>query len=276
MELFNEITLCSLDQHSVLGMLDGMANRLRRLIGADGAFISLCDETPGSPAAAAPGRSTLLLPLTADGKKLGAVTFAFEQPHHFSPDEIALCEQAAGQVALAIAKAKLYEETQRLAITDELTGLYNRRGLYELGRREVERALRFQRPLSMIMLDIDHFKQFNDDYGHDIGDQVLHSLAGRIQTNVRDIDIIGRYGGEEFVVLLPEIELFFAGQVAGRLHSLIVQEPILTRAGKLSITVSLGVASTAQGARDLDALIKHADIALYRAKEAGRNRVHAG
>jgi diguanylate cyclase (GGDEF)-like protein len=238
--------------------------------------ISSCAPAIQCAAASILGRSILVVPLIADGKKLGAAMFNFVELHPFTPDEMTLCEQAAGLVALAVAKVRLFEETQRLAITDELTGVYNRRGLYELGRREVERALRFYRPLSVIMLDIDHFKQFNDAYGHDIGDQVLHNLAERIQNTVRAIDIIGRYGGEEFVVLLPENELFSASLVAERLHSKIVEQPILTQAGALSITVSIGVASASQGVRDLDALIKHADVALYRAKESGRNRVSVG
>jgi diguanylate cyclase (GGDEF)-like protein len=254
--------------------LTGEALRLGRSIVFED--VSSCAHAAQHAAASILGRSILAVPLIADGKKLGAALINFKELHPFTPDEMALCEQAAGQIALAIAKVKLFEETQRLAITDELTGIYNRRGLYELGRREVERALRFHRPLSAIMLDIDHFKRFNDVYGHAIGDQVLHNLAQRIQNTVRDIDIVGRYGGEEFVVLLPENELSTAGLVAERLHSRIVEQPIPTRAGALSITVSIGVASAALGVRDLDTLIKHADVALYRAKETGRNRVSVG
>ena len=327
MELLNDITLCSLNRHSLPEMLDAMANRLCRLIGADGAYISLWDAEKQVPypaaaygarkeqflslkvnpgeytlsgevlqqgrsiifhdlaqlhpmapiiAATNPGASILVAPLIADGQDLGAVIINFDQAHTFTPDEIALCEQAAGQVALATAKVQLYEETQKLAITDDLTGVYNRRGLYELGKREVERALRFRRPLSLIMLDIDHFKHFNDSYGHVIGDQALRWLAATLQENVRDIDIVGRYGGEEFVVLLPENHSSAALQVAARIHRAVMEGTFHTPVGELGITVSLGLASASPQDRDLDAMVRRADAALYRSKEAGRNRITAG
>jgi len=323
MELLNDITLCALNRNSLPEMLDAMANRLCRLIGADSAYISLWDEENQVPIPAAaygmlkeeylslvvkpgefsltgevlrqgrsivfddpatlpplppildrskPGNAVLAAPLIADGQKLGAVLINFVHGHTFTPDEIALCEQAAGQVALATAKVQLYEETQKLAITDDLTGVYNRRGLYELGKREFERAMRFRRPLSLIMLDIDHFKQFNDSYGHVIGDQALHWLAGVLQENVRDIDVVGRYGGEEFVVLLPENHLTASHQVAERIRMAVEESTFNTPAGEMSITISLGVTATSVQDRDLDALVRRADAALYHSKESGRNR----
>ena len=179
----------------------------------------------------------------------------------------------ASQVALALEKAQLLAQRQQLAITDELTGLYNRRGLYELGRREVERALRFDHPLSAVILDIDHFKKINDTYGHATGDQVLQLLSERCRENLRGVDIIGRYGGEEFVILLPESDLSEARKVAERLRKNISSEPFLTRQGEVQITASLGVTAVNGHGKDLSSLIERADQALYTAKQCGRNCV---
>ncbi len=180
----------------------------------------------------------------------------------------------ASQAASALENARLYERLQRQAITDELTGVYNRRGLFELGRREVERSRRYHHNLSAILFDIDHFKQVNDHYGHAVGDQVLAALGKICYSSVREVDIVGRYGGEEFVVLLPEVDLIVAKQVAERLRSVIGQIIVaLDEQEELRLTVSLGVASLAENDSDLDALLNRADDAMYAAKNAGRNRV---
>jgi len=142
-----------------------------------------------------------------------------------------------------------------------------------LGRREVERALRFGRPLSALMLDIDFFKQVNDIYGHQIGDQVLSGFAQRCSQELRQIDLLGRYGGDEFVALLPETELEGARQVAERLRTLVSQVTFAASAVPVKITMSVGVAALGEGVKDLDGLVKAADQALYRAKRSGRNRV---
>jgi diguanylate cyclase (GGDEF)-like protein len=198
-----------------------------------------------------------------------------------------LGEQAGAQVAMAIVKAQSLEaEKQRAeelkqinttiqqqAITDDLTGLYNRRGLVEFGRREVERALRFSRPLSAIMLDIDRFKLVNDRYGHPLGDIVLRQLSECCRGNVRTIDIVGRYGGEEFFILLPEADLSQAVQVAERLRQLLAELDVQSPQGEIRITVSAGVATLTPEVHTLEALIAQTDRELYRAKNAGRNRV---
>jgi diguanylate cyclase (GGDEF)-like protein len=179
----------------------------------------------------------------------------------------------ASQVAVALENARLYNEIQQLAITDELTALYNRRGILELGQREVDRALRYNRPLTAVMLDIDHFKLVNDRYGHPLGDEVLCWLAEICRRNVREIDIVGRYGGEEFLILLPESEMRNSTQLAERLRQRVGEAKIPTRVGDLSITISLGLSELTDNTRDLKTLIAHSDQALYAAKRAGRNRV---
>jgi diguanylate cyclase (GGDEF)-like protein len=163
-----------------------------------------------------------------------------------------------------------------MAITDELTGLYNRRGFYELGHREVERSRRFQRPLVAIMMDIDHFKRINDTYGHPVGDQVLAEVAKRCKDNLRRIDILGRLGGDEFTVLLPETDMFTGSRVAERLRLHVSAEPIITDGDPLRVSLSMGIAKATATTPDLDVLISRADSAMYRAKEKGRNRVEFG
>ncbi len=180
----------------------------------------------------------------------------------------------ASQVAITLENARLYIEVQQLAITDALLDIYNRRGLFTLGAREVERAQRLQRPLSALILDFDFFKRVNDTYGHAVGDAVLHEVAQRCRSNIRGIDLIGRYGGEEFAVLLPETDLATSHIIAERLRTAVANTPIATqRGGDVTVTISLGVAALTASTPDLAALLHHADEALYVAKRRGRNRV---
>ena len=213
-----------------------------------------------------PMSSMLALPLTTGTQKLGAVMIGFSGKHIFTDDEIALGELAAGQMALAIAKTEL-------VTTDELTQLYNRRGLFELGQREVERSREMATSLSAILFDIDNFKLVNDRYGHAVGDQVLTVIAERCQRAVRSADTFGRYGGEEFIILLPETSLAVAAQVAERICRCVAEKPIDTQAGPIKVTVSAGVSCMSDTASELDILIDQADNAMYAAKQNGRNRV---
>lgn len=189
-------------------------------------------------------------------------------------DDIAATSLFANQVAITLENARLYAEVQQLAITDVLLEIYNRRGLFALGAREVERAQRLHRPLSALILDLDFFKRINDTHGHAIGDEVLHEVAQRCRSNIRGIDLIGRYGGDEFAVLLPETDLGVAHLIAERLRTTIADTPIATqRSGGVTLTISLGGAALTASTPDLAALLHHADGALYMAKRRGRNRV---
>jgi diguanylate cyclase (GGDEF)-like protein len=165
------------------------------------------------------------------------------------------------------------EEVERLAITDSLTGLYNHRHLFELEDREFQRARRYRLPLSVIMLDIDEFKQVNDTYGHAIGDQALKGVAECCRKELRGVDVIGRYGGDEFVAMLPETGLSAACQVAERLRKSIAEMVLDTKGGRVTVTVSLGIAALDDEHLTPETLLDHADQALYVAKENGRNRV---
>ena len=150
--------------------------------------------------------SELAVPLKTQAGIIGVLNIESDQVDAFTPEMVTLVETLASQIAIAIENARLFAETQRLARTDGLTGIPNRRYLFEIGERELSRARRFGHPLAALMLDIDRFKQVNDTHGHAVGDQALRALARCCLKNIRDIDTIGRYGGEEFVVLLVETD----------------------------------------------------------------------
>jgi len=165
---------------------------------------------------------------------------------------------------------------RELATTDSLTGLCNRRRFMELAEREFVRSRRYQGALTMLMMDIDHFKRVNDTHGHDVGDEVLRELARISRAALREPDVLGRLGGEEFGVLLPETDAGAALEVAERLRRAIEDAPMATAVGEMRITVSIGAATSDADADSVATLLKRADVALYAAKEAGRNRVVAG
>jgi diguanylate cyclase (GGDEF)-like protein len=169
---------------------------------------------------------------------------------------------------------KAREALRDQATHDPLTGLWNRYALLDTLKREHSRAGRESTPLAVIMVDLDHFKQVNDTYGHLAGDAVLREAARRMRIHVRSYDHVGRYGGEEFLIVLPGTSEVNAAQLAERLRDAIAREPV-TLAGDLrvAVTASFGVSATDLAAEDQETMIRLADEALYRAKENGRNRV---
>jgi diguanylate cyclase (GGDEF)-like protein len=168
--------------------------------------------------------------------------------------------------------ARHADELEKLATTDALTGMHNRRHFLELADVEWSRFRRYQRPLSMLTVDIDHFKLVNDRFGHDAGDQAL-TLVAEICRERRAADVVGRIGGEEFALLLPETELHQAVVVAERIRSALTARPFVAETVALPLTVSIGVAAATLGMSGIGALLKAADRALYEAKAQGRNRV---
>jgi two-component system cell cycle response regulator len=164
-----------------------------------------------------------------------------------------------------------------MAITDQLTGLHNRRYMGRHLDNLVANAKKSGKPLAFVIMDIDFFKAVNDTHGHDIGDEVLKEFAGRIAANTRGIDLACRYGGEEFVVVMPDTDLDFACSVSERLRKSIETTPIAISRdpGKLNITISIGIACSEGNDDSADALLHRADQALYRAKRSGRNKVVA-
>jgi len=169
---------------------------------------------------------------------------------------------------------KSKEKLQRLSITDPLTGVYNRRFLYNFLKKEFERAKRYNLSLSCLMVDIDHFKNLNDTYGHRAGDLMLKKLTAFLKKKLRKIDLVARYGGEEFVIVLPETPLKMALVGAERMRKGVEEEMQVSINGEsIRITISIGVSSFTQQEKDEESLIRKADEALYRAKKWGRNRV---
>ena len=170
-----------------------------------------------------------------------------------------------------------FQVSLEMAVTDQLTGLYNRRYLASHMSAMFDRAYWTGRPLAVMVLDIDHFKEVNDTHGHDVGDRVLREFAERISNSIRGIDLACRYGGEEFLIAMPDTDLSFASVVAERLRQEIAAQKFMVNAGRdeLMVTVSIGLATTENGPEDDSAqkLIKRADEALYSAKTGGRNRV---
>ena len=169
-----------------------------------------------------------------------------------------------------------HEEIYRLTIIDALTGAHNKRFLLEFLDRELSRSRRYQRPLSLVLFDIDHFKQVNDAHGHLAGDFTLRELAGLVRSSVRAEELFARYGGEEFALVLPETPLKLASQVAERIREVVENHRFQFDDQPLAITISLGVASTlGEVERSTCDLLAAADAKLYQAKRQGRNRVEA-
>jgi diguanylate cyclase len=164
-------------------------------------------------------------------------------------------------------------ELRRLATTDVLTGLVNRRSFFERLEQEIERYKRFGRNMALLMVDLDHFKKVNDTLGHAAGDEVLQQFAVLALHSLRKIDLIGRLGGEEFIILLPGADVEGVRRYAERLRRQVAEKSFATRAGEVDITVSIGATLVAAGDRDCDELLSRADRALYMAKKKGRNRV---
>ncbi|HAR45181.1 MAG TPA: diguanylate cyclase [Nitrospiraceae bacterium] len=174
---------------------------------------------------------------------------------------------------LAVKLEGAQERLKQISITDDLTGLRNRRYILERLNEEFKRAKRSSRPLSLIMLDLDHFKRINDEYGHPFGDHVLVTVAERIKAHLRDYDLVGRFGGEEFLVISPEVTVQQSVELAERIRNMVKGKPIALNGIEVTMTISAGLASLSSQDADADALIARSDQALYRAKEQGRDRV---
>lgn len=219
--------------------------------------------------------SLLALPLPAGDKCLGVMLLNRTGMDAFSFEDVGLFHIIANQVASSVGNAVLYRKTLDLAIYDELTSLYNRRMLERRLEMEWERTQRFGTPLTCIMVDVDHFKLFNDEHGHLVGDKVLRHVGQLILGLVRKVDTVARFGGEEFSILLPRTEKSEAQAVAEKLRHIVESQPITVGKDRksLAVTISAGVASTEDGPGTATELIDMADNALLLAKSTGRNRV---
>ena len=216
--------------------------------------------------------SLLCVPMIHHEEVLGVLNFQRPQPDSFTSEEIEVLTAIADQASLAVKNARLHEETVALAITDPLTGISNRRHLFSRLDMEIARANRFGNQLSALMVDIDHFKSFNDAAGHRAGDGVLRQVAALMKGMIRKVDTIGRYGGEEFLLILPQVTKVEAIEVAEKLRRAIAANPFEPARSASKITVSVGVANLPVDATVQEKLVDCADAALYASKRAGRNQ----
>ncbi|RMD92858.1 MAG: GGDEF domain-containing protein [Calditrichaeota bacterium] len=220
--------------------------------------------------------SLLFVPVLGEKDELLAVIHLYRDlPFGFSESEIQILERLGRQIGQVMQKILLYQHTKELSITDELTKIFNRRYFNQRFEREMQRAIRYNRPLCIIMADIDHFKSLNDTYGHFYGDEILKTVASILETNLRKADILARFGGEEFVIILPEIDKSHGYTVAEKLRQAIESHPFEKGSPQNDnrITISLGLAAYPQDALMGEELLEIADKALYLAKSKGRNRV---
>ena len=214
------------------------------------------------------------VPLISGKECLGVLNLFKVAPNReFKDRDRFLAEMVARQAGVAIQNSRRYEEAQRLATRDSLTSLYNRRHLFELAAREFDRSRRYNRPMAAIMLDLDNLKKINDTFGHQAGDQALQTVAKICISTLRRPDLIGRYGGDEFIMVLPETTLTSASNVAERLRNNVSKYPMTNEGAQVKLSVSLGVAGLVPETRSLETLIDHADQAQYQAKQSGKDKV---
>jgi diguanylate cyclase (GGDEF)-like protein len=247
--------------------------RLAELLGTD---VTLIGDSSGiRPELLHPDeRSWLAVPMLARGVPVGLLLMTSSRPDAYNDGQADLATALVGQAMVGYENTRLFAQIQQLATTDDLTGIANRRHFFDLAAGELSRSRRDRQGLFAMMVDIDFFKNVNDQYGHQVGDEVIQIVAGRLSRETRGDDQLGRYGGEEFALVLPtgdrEPRL-----VAERLRAAIADAPLLTRAGALSVTVSVGAASLHPDDKDISTLLGRADRRLYEAKRGGRNRVAA-
>jgi len=211
-------------------------------------------------------------PIMDGSKVIGFLSLNNKTRNFYHPEQAETLSAFASQAAIALVHARLHKEIQEMAVTDPLTNIFNRRGLDRWGQYEIERAKRFSSPLSAIYFDLDHFKEVNDEFGHDVGDHVLQEIVSCCQGVVRKIDIFSRIGGEEFLIILPETALPIAVQVGERLRETVAKCDINFNSHIIHITISLGIVELTKEISDLSDLINAADKFMYKSKQAGRNR----
>ncbi|MCM0019188.1 MAG: diguanylate cyclase, partial [Tagaea sp.] len=294
----------------VVDELPGLARALEKALAAEGAVVELASDGPTARAHAESEKCDAVLVNTlmrkTDGLRLCAELRSSERARHVpllavldDGDDKRLAKaldlgvtdylltpiepnELVARVRTQIRRKRYmdalranYERNMALALTDALTGLHNRRYMEAHLAGLVRRAAQSRRPLALLMVDIDRFKSVNDTLGHLAGDEVLRVVANRLQRNLRPFDTVARWGGEEFLVVMPEADRKVGLMVGERLRAKVAESPVPVD-GKpegLSITISVGVAAAEEGVEDMSGLIRAADEALYRAKEAGRDRV---
>ena len=218
--------------------------------------------------------SEIAVPLISEGRVIGVFNLESTRRGAFGPRDLHILQALAGYATIAIENARLYEKTKHMAITDGLTELFNHRYLHETMGRTLERCRRDDRPLSLIMLEIDSFKRYNDTYGHQRGDDVLRTVAELLRKGSRTSDLVARYGGDEFMIVLPYTSKETASEIAERLRRAVEAYPFLLGENIVSsVTLSVGVAANPDDGVTVDALVDAVDRAQYTAKRSGGNKV---
>ncbi|MEZ4222398.1 MAG: diguanylate cyclase [Polyangiaceae bacterium] len=217
--------------------------------------------------------SLLVLPLIVHDRALGTLVLGSRRRAAFGDSVRPTLEVLASHVAVSLANARMVKRLEEMATTDGMTGLLNKRALVEMAQQKVKSALRFKKPLSVLVCDIDHFKKVNDTYGHDVGDVVIKGFGEVLKRTKRDTDVVGRFGGEEFIVVCEQTDAEGAVLLAERVRTELETTTFHTEAGPLCVTCSLGVATLPHAGESWEGLFKATDEALYASKRGGRNRV---
>jgi two-component system, cell cycle response regulator len=217
--------------------------------------------------------SLLVLPLMVHERPLGTIVLGSKRKNAFGDSVRPTLEVLASHIAVSLANARMVKRLEELATTDGLTGLLNKRALTELAAQKLKSALRFKKPLSVLVCDIDHFKRVNDTYGHDVGDHVIRGFAEVFRRVKRDTDVVARFGGEEFVLVCEETDGRGAELLAERIRAELESTTFHTPQGSLQVTCSVGVATCPLAGEVWEALFKATDEALYVSKRSGRNKV---
>jgi len=215
-------------------------------------------------------RCEMAVPLLSKEECVGVIYVGQQKANSFTHDDLNLLITLANQAAFSITNAQLYEKTRNMAITDGLTGLFTHRIFQEKLQEEIQKAQRYKTTMAVIMVDTDHFKQYNDSYGHPEGDSLLKEICKLLKSYVRGTDIVCRYGGDEFSLILVEADKKTSINTAERIRQAI---QLRLNQREVKITASIGVACYPEDATNKEELIKKADAALYKAKGGGRNKV---
>ena len=216
----------------------------------------------------------LFFPIEIGDTRIGALYLIRNVDNQFTEHEHNLVSMLVSTLTLALRNSEIHREVKELATTDGLTGLFNNRYFYESLNRTFKRTMRYQNPVSILMIDVDNFKHINDQFGHQAGDAVLQEISKRLIRSLREIDVPARYGGDEIAIILPETSVDQAFLAAKRLKVVLEEHPIFFKEQYINVTASFGVASCPNPAiKSVEDVIAVADKALYDAKRSGRNRI---
>jgi diguanylate cyclase (GGDEF)-like protein len=269
-----------LNRRAIPAVIDeAKAKLLEAISGQRGSAFRRVQARLFAPTGADGGEETSLggfatFPVVTSGRLAGLLAVGGRLVARMNKDTEAFLDQVANQAHIVMENSRLFERVKNLSIRDSLTELFNHRHVMELVHHECDRVGRYQESFSILMIDIDHFKRVNDEHGHPVGDVVLREVAQVLRDTLRTVDAVGRYGGEEFLAILPHTGAEEAAQTAERIRARLEPHAFRILDRELHVTVSVGVASFPSEKIDSPAaLIGAADQALYRAKQGGRNRV---